>query len=351
MKFLQGLGNDFYSDSLSGSGHMGATAADKIKLELQKRAEQKANKGQSSSQQQGNQAQAAPQQRPAQQQQVAQGQGMTREQCQTILDRILSSRYRTGEMMPLECEIYDTDSTRHIDPTLGAAYDYGFQDRIGYQGRIVPLGVLPTPLKIIPTTTTTSTPAKVSVAQAVSATKTLEQQRKLDTEIYVAQQTNSEKGYAGATITPFQVKEGLITKFNLRSIPANVLAKSAPEIGALFDILQYAVFTKKITEAQNRELRSKSGCFEGGPQPPLTFQQWLALVDQALALPSIIKPIPVPAPTPTTSTADSSADSQASDSTEDTKEGLSTGAMIGIGVGAAVVLGGIGFLISRRKKS
>lgn len=215
-----------------------------------------------------------------------------------------------------------------------------YNDNNVYQGQIVPLGdaILPKALNI---------PSIKPAFPTVSAAKTAAQMRRLASQVYVAQQTNSEKGYAGATVHPFQVKEGLVGKFQLRNIPANILAKDVPEVSAIFDLLKYAVFTQLITEAQNKDLRLQSGYFEGGPQPPLAFQTWLGLVDQALALkniPGVINPIPAggdsqSADAPTMETSDESSD-----------QGLSTGAMIGIGVGAVAVLGGIGFMIARRNK-
>jgi hypothetical protein len=211
-----------------------------------------------------------------------------------------------------------------------------YNDNNVYQGQIVPLGAANMPVAFnIPSVNTVTS----------AAAKTATQLRRLAAQGYVAQQTNSANGYAGATVHPFQVKEGLVSQFQLKNIPANILAKDVPEVDAIFDLLKYAVFTKLITQAKNKELRSQSGYFEGGPVPPLSFQQWLGLVDQALSIkniPGMIAPIPV-----------GDGSQQANDSgtlEESNQQGLSTGAMIGIGVGAVAVLGGIGFMIARRHK-
>ncbi len=204
-------------------------------------------------------------------------------------------------------------------------------------GEIVPLGAIP----IITTPGTAATKA----ASKLPKIKTPEQQRALDADMYVAAQINSEKGYANATITPFQVKEGLIAKFKLRDIPAAILAKDVPEIGALLEILKYAVHKSVITSAEYETLKKKTSKFGDGPNPPLTFKQWLALVDTELALPSIITPI-----TPGQAGSDGSSESGASDDGSSDQESLSTGAMIGIGLGVVAVLGGIGFFLHKKKK-
>jgi hypothetical protein len=130
--YIPGSGDMGLARQITGS--MGATTADKIKNEIQKRAEQNA-KSQGSSQQQGNQAQAAPQ-RPVQQQQPAR-QGMTREQCDRKADEYRRNRamHIIGDPgLPPDCSqwynLNDFPSTSSELGGLGVAYDYDLHDRI-----------------------------------------------------------------------------------------------------------------------------------------------------------------------------------------------------------------------------
>jgi hypothetical protein len=214
-----------------------------------------------------------------------------------------------------------------------------------YHGGIVPLG---TPLAPLKTTAELLKQAQMRTQPTTTKIPVIDASRTL--VISVAQKVNSEKNYAGATITPFELKEWLVALSRARQIPQNVLAKDATPLLAFIEVLRYAAFKGVISSSQEKELRNKSGFFDGGPVPPLTFQQWLALVDQALALPTVIQVAPIPAgnqgasqqPTDATSPSDQ-------DASESESGGMSMGMTIGIGIGFAALIGA-GFFLLRKKK-